>query len=137
MNKLFTAFLIGCALAACKNKQAATTPAAGNKDLATLFEKYYNGRMALLPVEATINGDTLYNDQLPAEFTDSYRNKLTAFFGDNLLAIEKFNREQLNETDRTSYDIFKREMEMSLEGLKYQYLSTIDYSIDGHVPFNQ
>ncbi|OQP47496.1 hypothetical protein A4H97_08375 [Niastella yeongjuensis] len=137
MNKLFTVLLITGALAACKNKVAPTAPEAGNKELATLFEKYYNGRMALLPVEATINGDTLYNDQLPAEFTDSYRDKLSAFFTGNLQAVQQFNREQLNETDRTSFDIFKREMEMSIEGLKYQYLSTIDYSIDGHVPFNQ
>ncbi|MFL5746906.1 MAG: DUF885 domain-containing protein [Niastella sp.] len=137
MNKLFPALLIVCVLAACKNKVSTTTAVASNKDLAALFEKYYNDRMALLPVEATINGDSLYNDQLPAEFTDSYRQKLTAFFAANLQAVQQFNREQLNETDRTSYDIFKREMEMSIEGLKYQYLSTIDYSVDGHVPFNQ
>ena len=137
MNKMFQVFLIVCVLAACKNKVATTTPIAGNKELATLFEKYYNDRMALLPVEATINGDSLYNDLLPAEFTDGYRQKLTAFFTDNLQAVQKFNRDQLNETDRTSYDIFKREMEMSIEGLKYQYLSTIDYTIDGYVPFNQ
>jgi uncharacterized protein (DUF885 family) len=137
MNKFFQALLMVCLLAACKNKVSTTAPVASNKDLAALFEKYYNNRMALLPIEATINGDSLYNDQLPAEFTDSYRQKLTAFFADNLQAVQQFNREQLNETDRTSYDIFKREMEMSIEGLKYKYLSTIDYSVDGYVPFNQ
>ena len=138
MNKLIPLFLIVCILAACKNKVATTTtPVAGNKDLAALFEKYYNDRMALLPVEATINGDSLYNDQLPAEFTYSYRQKLTSFFANNLQAVQQFNREQLNETDRTSYDIFKREMEMSIEGLKYQYFSTVDYTVDGHAPFNQ
>src|SRR3954464_12930303 len=123
MNKLFPALLIVCVLAACKNKVSTTTAVASNKDLAALFEKYYNDRMALLPVEATINGDSLYNDQLPAEFTDSYRQKLSAFFANNLQAVQQFNREQLNENDRTSYDIFKREMEMSIEGLKYKYLS--------------
>lgn len=137
MNKLFHTCLIVCLLAACKNKEATDKPQAGNKDLAALFENYYNSRMALLPVESTINGDTRYNDLLPAEFTDSYRQKLTAFFTDNLHAIQQFNREQLNETDRTSYDIFKREMEMSIEGLHYQYFSSSDYAIDGHVPFNQ
>ncbi|AEW01418.1 hypothetical protein A4D02_05355 [Niastella koreensis] len=137
MNKLFPALLIICSLAACKNKKAATAPESSNKELAALFEKYYMDRMALLPVEATINGDSLHNDQLPAEFTDSYRQKLTDFFAANLQDIQHFNREQLNETDRTSYDIFKREMEMSIEGLKHKYFSSIDYSIDGYVPFNQ
>src|SRR5689334_20703824 len=137
MNKIFPAILTICLLAACKNKVATSKTLASNKELATLFENYYNGRMALLPVEATINGDTRYNDQLPAEFTDSYRQKLTAFFTENLKAVQQFNRDQLNETDRTSYDIFKREMEMSIEGLQYQYSFTTDYTIDGHVPFNQ
>jgi len=137
MIKFLPALLLICVLAACRNKVSTTAPVASNKDLAALFEKYYNDRMALLPVEATINGDSLYNDQLPAEFTDSYRKKLTDFFANNLQAVQQFNREQLNETDRTSYDIFKREMEMSIEGLQYQYFSSIDYTIDGHAPFNQ
>jgi uncharacterized protein (DUF885 family) len=137
MNKLLFACMAVCVLAACKNNVSPAKPKDSNKELATLFENYYNGRMALLPVESTINGDTRYNDQLPTEFTDSYRQKLTAFFADNLQAVQKFNRDELNETDRTSYDIFKREMEMSIEGLQYQYFSSSDYTIDGHVPFNQ
>ena len=67
MNKLFPAILIICLLAACKNKVTPGKPLASNKVLATLFENYYNGRMALLPVEATINGDNRYNDLLPAD----------------------------------------------------------------------
>jgi len=124
-------------MAGCKNRPAATAPKESNKDLAALFESYYNKRMALLPVEATVNGDNRYNDQLPAEFTDGYRQKLADFFSANLNAVTQFNRDQLNETDRTSYDIFKREMEMSLEGLKLQYLPISVYTVDGHLPFNQ
>lgn len=137
MNKFIPLLLAACLLVACKDKVAQTTPAESNKQLAILFEKYYNDRMALLPVEATFNGDNRYNDLLPAEFTDSYRQKLSDFFTANLNAVKQFNRDSLNETDRTSYDIFKREMEMSIEGLQHQYLPTADYAIDGHIPFNQ
>jgi uncharacterized protein (DUF885 family) len=137
MYKIVQVLSIICIIAACKNKAADPGPAESNKQLATLFEKYYNDRMALLPVEATINGDNRYNDQLPAEFTDSYRQKLSDFFTANLNAVKEFNRDQLNETDRTSYDIFRREMEMCLEGLQYQYVGTGDYSIEGRAPFNQ
>ena len=137
MNKLIPVLLAVCLLAACKDKVAQTAPSESNKQLAVLFEKYYNDRMALLPVEATFNGDNRYNDLLPAEFTDSYRQKLSDFFTSNLNAVKQFNRDSLNETDLTSYDIFKREMEMSIDGLQHQYLPTADYSIDGHIPFNQ
>src|SRR5581483_9030060 len=112
MYKLASAILIICCIAGCKNKPA-RIPTESNKDLAALFESYYNKRMALLPIEATVNGDNRYNDQLAIEFTDSYRQKLADFFSANLNAVTQFNRDQLNETDRTSYDIFKREMEMS------------------------
>jgi uncharacterized protein (DUF885 family) len=137
MYKIVTALFVICCVAACRNNATTKAPAASNKDLAALFENYYNNRMALLPIEATVNGDSRYNDRLPIEFTDGYRQKLTAFFSTNVDAIKQFNRDALNETDRTSYDIFKREMEMSLEGLQQQYLPISVYTIDGHLPFNQ
>jgi uncharacterized protein (DUF885 family) len=39
-----------------------------------------------------------------------------------------YNRESLSDNDKISYDIFKREMEMSLEGLNFQ---------DNYIPFQQ
>ena len=42
-----------------------------NMSLATLFNKYYDERMQLLPIESTLNGDSLNNDKLYAYFTDS------------------------------------------------------------------
>ncbi|MEO8406034.1 MAG: DUF885 domain-containing protein [Chitinophagaceae bacterium] len=140
MQKLFSALIICCMIISC-NEPASNTTANGskekNKELATLLENYYNGRMELMPIEASINGDNRFNDRLPIDFTDSYRKKFTDFFGSNLGAIKKFDREQLNAVDQTSYDIFKREMEMSIEGLTHQFLFTMAYNIDGNVPFNQ
>jgi len=115
MNKILPVLLFVCIIAGCQsnnNKTTSSTPAESNKQLAALFEKYYNGRMALIPIEATVNGDSRFNDVLPIDFTDSYRQKLTDFFTANLNAIKQIDREQLNEADRTSYDIFKREMEI-------------------------
>ena len=140
MNKILPVLLFVCIIAGCQsnnNKTASSAPAESNKQLAALFEKYYNGRMALIPIEATVNGDSRFNDVLPIDFTDSYRQKLTDFFTANLNAVKQIDREQLNEADRTSYDIFKREMEMSIEGLQHQYLAISEYAIDGHAPFTQ
>lgn len=123
-------FLISCLLyfaASCKliphNK-----PITENKDLNSLFNNYYEERMKLFPLEATSNGDNRYNDKLPVDFTDSYRDTLKSFFTDYLNKIDKYKREDLIENDRISYDIFKREMEISLQGFNFP---------DNYMPFNQ
>src|SRR2546423_14352578 len=99
MNKILPVLLFVWIIAGCKsNSNNATHPAPveSNKQLATLFDKYYNDRMTLVPIEATVNGDSRFNDVLPIDFTDSYRQKLTDFFTANLNAVKQFDREQLN-----------------------------------------
>jgi uncharacterized protein (DUF885 family) len=90
-----------------------------NKELAALFEQYYEERLQLFPLEATAAGDNRYNDKLYADFTDSYRKKLAEFYNKYKTFVTKFERENLNNNDQISYDIFLREMNMSLEGLTY------------------
>lgn len=92
---------------------------ADNKELAALFDKYYSERMSLFPMEATANSEPGHNHELYADFTDSYIEKQKAFFSKYLTLVTKFERDDLNANDKVSYDIFKREMEMSLEGFKH------------------
>jgi uncharacterized protein (DUF885 family) len=99
-----------------------------NKELAALFERYYEDRMKLYPLEATSNGDNRYNNILKIDFTDSYRDSLKTFYSNYLAYVTKYDREKLNSNDEVSYDIFKREMEMNLEGLTFK---------DNYIPFQQ
>jgi uncharacterized protein (DUF885 family) len=100
----------------------------GNRALADLFDRYWEQNLRLYPIEATQNGDNRYNDRLTIDIADSFRDSLRRFYTSYLEGIKKFNREQLNENDRISYDIFRREMEMQLEGLRYP---------DHYTPFQQ
>ena len=128
MKKLIIySFLLITAGSSCKLSN--TNPnMQDNKELAVLFDNYYEERLQLFPLEATAIGDNRYNDLLYADFTDAYRNKQKEFFNRYLVYITRYDRESLNENDRISYDIFKREMEMSLRGLT---LST------NYIPTNQ
>ena len=137
MRKLFCLVILASIFLSCNESIQPSSVIESNKDLANFFESYYNKRMELYPVESTINGESYYNDQLPAEFTDSYREKIRELFQRYLDSINKFNRDSLNEVDQTSYDIFKREMEMTLEGLQHQYAFTSGYDINGQIPFQQ
>jgi uncharacterized protein (DUF885 family) len=98
----------------------------GNKELSALFDQYWQERLALFPLEATATGDTAYNDRLAIAFTDSFRDTLRQFYSKYLYHLGDFK--DLSPNDRISYDIFKREMEMQLEGLKFH---------DNYIPFNQ
>lgn len=97
--------------------KAQTTAKENNKELAAFFSTYYGELYKLNPLLATFNGIPGYNDQLPITFTDSYIPTARAFSTKYLTGLQKFNRESLNENDKISYDIFKRNMEMALEGL--------------------
>ncbi len=99
-----------------------------NKEMAALLDRYYEERLQLFPVEATVNGDNRYNDKLYVDFTDSYQEKLKTFYSAYLTYITRFDREHLNTNDQLNYDIFKREMEMNLEGLHFH---------DNYMPMNQ
>ena len=115
---------------ACTDSGSSTAPdtETGNKDLSELFDRYYEDRLRLYPIEATQNGDNRYNDRLPVDISEPFRDTLRTFFTQYLQGIKQFNRDHLSENDRISYDIFRREMEMQLEELTYN---------DHYIPFQQ
>ena len=104
----------------------------------SLLENYYKDRMQILPLESTYNGESNNNDKLPADFTDSYRAKLNTFFTSYRNKILKFDRRKLNANDRISYDILKREIDISIEGIKVGYFTRVDrYPEHRYMPFHQ
>ena len=127
MKRFFFIVLAFVSITSCKLNNTNQTKE-DNKELSALLERYYEERLKLFPLEATTIGDTRYNNLLPVDFTDSYRDSLRAFYNNYKVYISKYDRETLNENDKISYDIFKREMEMSIEGLSYH---------DNYIPFQQ
>jgi uncharacterized protein (DUF885 family) len=116
------ATVTGCKLSSDNQHHTANT------ELAALFDKYYEERLQLFPLEATSVGDNRYNDKLYADFTDSYRKKIMEFYTRYLTYSEKFSPKTLNEKDRLNHEIFKYELEMNLEGLTLK---------DNYMPCNQ
>lgn len=127
MKKLAVLLSMVSLLAACKLSNSNQTME-DNKELSALLDKYYEERLQLFPLEATVNGDNRYNDKWYVDFTDSYRQKQKEFYKRYQVLITKFERDALNDNDKLSYDVFKREMEINLEGLTYH---------DNYFPLNQ
>ena len=60
------------ATAACKLSNTNPTKEP-NKEIAVLFDRYYDERLKLYPLEATVIGDERFNDLLQIDFTNSYQ----------------------------------------------------------------
>jgi uncharacterized protein (DUF885 family) len=99
MKKIFFVIALYNSLVACKLGNNNSNMEANN-ELAALFDKYYDERMQLFPLEATTNGDNRFNDQMPVDFTDSYRAKLKIFYSKYLSEINEFDRDHLNDNDK-------------------------------------
>jgi len=88
-----------------------------NKNLDTLFNNYWEERSKLFPLDATQFGDNRYNNQLPNDQTHAYRDTLKAFYQSYLDSVKAFDRNQLTDENKISYDIFLYNMNMELKGL--------------------
>jgi uncharacterized protein (DUF885 family) len=114
MKRTLIFIMLASTLFACKHKDGSTEP---NKDLAAMFDQYWDARAKLFPLDATQQGDNRYNDILPNDQTQAFRDTLKAFYQKYDDAIKKFDRESLNDNDKISYDIFTYEMDTQLKGI--------------------
>lgn len=138
MKRLTLFSLVLLSFAACNRGEKQTTQNAGpDTAFASMLKKYYDERMALYPLEATMNGDTRFNNLLPADFTDSYRARLKEFFSRYQANLKKFDRSGLNENDSKSYDIFNYEMQTTLEGLDLHFMGSSMLNDNSYLPFDQ
>jgi uncharacterized protein (DUF885 family) len=126
MKKLLLTGLVATALISACNQTKTTetetttaaTGSAPQQDLPTLFASFWETQSRLSPLDATTQGDNRFNDLLPNDQTQAFRDTLHTFYQDYLTRIGQFDREKLSENDKVSYDIFKYEMEQRLAGLK-------------------
>jgi uncharacterized protein (DUF885 family) len=93
-----------------------------------VLDSYYEERLQYFPLEATAIADNRFNDKLPADISDSYREKLKSFYKKYLDEILKVDSSKLTGQDALSYAVFKREMNIQLEGLNFH---------DNLMPVNQ
>jgi len=101
------------------NQNGKTNEKKADPALAEIFRHYYEERLILFPIDATTNGDNRYNDKLYADFTDSYRDKLAAFYNKYKQEIGKINRADLSTEEQIDYDCFVYDIDQSLEAFKF------------------
>jgi uncharacterized protein (DUF885 family) len=118
MIKKLVLVAIAASLFGCKD-QKGTGDKNNSKQLAGLLDGYWQERMQLFPLEATAIGDNRYNDRLTIPIAESFRDSLKRFYTRYLNEVSAVDTAGLDQNDRMSYDVFKYEMQMNIEGLKY------------------
>lgn len=91
-----------------------------SKDFKSITDAYFKGKNELSPLDATLNGQNDYNDQLVFEMTDSYRKKRKAFFEKYLDELKNIDTTELSAEEKNSYDIIKWEAEIGTSLLRYK-----------------
>lgn len=112
------ALLMGCSQQATTTETSTTATTAEAQSLAAVLDAYWEENAKLFPLNATANGDNRYNDQLPNDGTVAFRQQLRDYYQKYLDQLGKFDRATLSDNDKISYDIFKYDLQMNLEGLK-------------------
>lgn len=107
---------IGCTRTA-ENEQN-TEAVQVEQNISQIFENYFEDRLKLFPLEATAIADNRYNNQLPNDIGREHQEQVRQLYQKYLDQINQIDRSKLTEQEQVSYDIFKYEMQISLEGLE-------------------
>ncbi len=124
MKSLPTAMLAAALfLASCSSDQPPADPVADAIDapaaLTALFDEYFERGLELNPVRATAIGDYRYNDKFANSLSPEYRETERKMDEEFLARLLEIDREQLARQDQLSYDLFKLNREISLEGNRF------------------
>ena len=119
MRKLLVLLALPFAIISCKNNGPAINGGDNSKQFSGMLDQYWQERMQLFPTEATSNGDNRYNDRLTITIAESFRDSLGRFYKKYLDGLTKIDSTTLDKNDLVSFRLFKYEMQMGIEGLKY------------------
>ena len=108
---LVVAISIATLLVNCKSEEKAV-------NFSELTKSYFDGKNELSPLDATLNGQNEYNDQLQFEMTDSYRTKQKGFFDKYETELSKVDETKLTSEEKISYEIIKWEVSIGKDLLK-------------------
>ncbi len=118
MKKLLVGLSLAFLMGACSDPKPKQTGENG-KMLHSLLDKYWEERLQLFPVEATGYGDNRYNDRLTITIAQRFRDSLGSFYQRYLSALSALDTTGFSADDRMSANLFRYEMEMAIEGLRY------------------
>ncbi len=111
----------------CKKKDMPLTRQTP-KDLDTIAANYYEEYLKLHPLEATSQGDTRYNDQLPIDIDKDFIAGEIAFYAKILDQLKGVDYKSLSDDRKVIYDVLDATLKDRIENKAYHF---------EYIPFTQ
>ncbi|MGY8946007.1 MAG: DUF885 domain-containing protein [Flavobacteriales bacterium] len=97
------------------------------EEINKIFESYYQESLKLYPLRATTQGDERYNDFLPNNLSDDFRNKEKIFYREYINYLNEFDDNVLGVEDLLSKKVLLWECDRNLERLSFnEHLTPIN-----------
>ncbi|RZP07166.1 MAG: DUF885 domain-containing protein [Flavobacteriales bacterium] len=114
MKKILVLFSLSITFFSCQinNKQS--------EEINQVFENYYQESLRLYPLNATSQGDKRYNDFLPDNLTDKFKNEEKIFYLNFRNRLDEFDNSNLSKDDVLSKKVLLWECETNLERLNFK-----------------
>ena len=98
-----------------------------SKEINKLFENYYQETLKLYPLNATSQGDDRYNDFLPNDLTNDFRDEEKTLYTNYKNYLSDFDNNLLNTEDLLSKKVLIWECDRNLERLNFnEYFTPIN-----------
>ena len=114
MKKILVLFSLSITFFSCQinNKQS--------EEINQVFENYYQESLRLYPLNATSQGDQRYNDFLPDNLADKFKNEEKIFYLNYRNRLNEFDNSNLSKDDVLSKKVLLWECETNLERLNFK-----------------
>ena len=86
----------------CKKSDIALPKSEANID--SIASKYYEGYLKMFPLEATMQGDNRYNDQLPNAISQDFISKEIGFYTETQKKLQTLDYESLSDIESKQED---------------------------------
>ena len=101
----------------CKKSDIALPKSEANID--SIASKYYEGYLKMYPLEATMQGDSRYNDLLSNNISSEFISKEIEFYTDTQKKLKSIDYDDLSDEQKTVYDVLDYTLKDKIERYAY------------------
>ena len=101
----------------CKKSDIALPKSEANID--SIASKYYEGYLKMYPLEATMQGDSRYNDLLSNNISNEFISKEIEFYTDTQKKLKSIDYDDLSDEQKTVYDVLDYTLKDKIERYAY------------------
>ena len=116
-NALIAIFAGLILMISCKKSDIALPKSEANID--SIASKYYEGYLKMYPLEATMQGDSRYNDLLSNNISSEFISKEIEFYTDTQKKLKSIEYDDLSDEQKTVYDVLDYTLKDKIERYAY------------------